>query len=100
MRWPYTEKENEKEAKFRAQHSDTAVLHPKPFQLLLLLLVCKSPSPKDLTTAALLIITLIRHGLKSKKKATNLHSVRQLCFQDNKRVRLNTLRAGIGRRKW
>jgi len=52
MRWPYTEKENEKEAKFRAQHSDTAVLHPKPFQLLLLLLVCKSPSPKDLTTAA------------------------------------------------
>jgi hypothetical protein len=52
IRWPYTEKENEKEAKFRARHSDTVVLHPKPFQLLLLLLVCKSPSRKDLTTAA------------------------------------------------
>jgi hypothetical protein len=70
MRWPYTEKENEKEAKFRALHSDTAVLHPKPFQLLLLLSV-QITFPERLNNSSQLIITLIRHGLKSTKKKSH-----------------------------
>jgi hypothetical protein len=97
MRWPYTEKENEKEAKFR--HCSFA---SKTLSADATAVGVQITFPERRNNSSQLIITLIRHGLKSKgkKKPQNLHSVRQRCFQDNERVRLNTLRAGIGRRKW
>jgi hypothetical protein len=66
MRWPYTEKENEKVAKFR--HCNFA---SKTLSAVAAVVGVQITFPERLNNSSQLIITLIRHGLKSQKKKSH-----------------------------